>query len=89
MTTNTEVMLTMVFNDRRLWTRVLNRVSRMAAVRVEIVRGRLSSEGCWFNIKVSGKTWAVEQAVDVLRPWTNFERRTFTRPRLKSLIQKG
>jgi len=31
----------------------------------------------------------VEQAVDVLRPWTNFERRTFTRPRLKSLIQKG
>lgn len=89
MDANTEVLLTTVFNDRRDWTMVLDRMFKMAAVRVEIVRGRLSAKGCWFNIKVSGKTWAVEQAVDVLRPWTNFERRTFTRPRLKSLIQKG
>ncbi len=89
MSANTEVTLTMVFNDRRDWTRVLDRMLKMAAVRVEIVRGRLSAQGCWFNIKVSGKTGAVEQAVDTIRPWTNFERRIFARPRLKNLIHKG
>ena len=89
MNENTEVMLTLVFNDRRDWTRVLDRMFKMEAVRVEIIRGRLSAQVCWFNIKISGKTGTVEQAVDAIRPWTNFERRIFAKPRLKSLIHKG
>jgi hypothetical protein len=89
MNANTEVMLTLVFSDRRDWIRVLDRVFKMAAVRVEIVRGRVSAQGCWFNIKISGKTGAVEQAVDTIHPWTNFERRVFARPRLKNLVLKG
>ncbi|HVR86045.1 MAG TPA: hypothetical protein VMU54_17115 [Planctomycetota bacterium] len=89
MDANQEVMLTMVFHDRRDWTMVLDRMFKMAAVRVEIIRGRLSAQSCWFNIKISGKTGAVEQAVDTIRPWTNFERRSFARPRLKNLIHKG
>ncbi|HLY12091.1 MAG TPA: BMC domain-containing protein [Planctomycetota bacterium] len=88
MDANTEVLLTTVFNDRRDWTMVLDRMFKMAAVRVEIVRGRLSAKGCWFNIKVSGKSGAVEQAVDTIRPWTSVERRSVARPRLKNLIHK-
>jgi hypothetical protein len=65
-----EVRLTVVFGDRRNSLHVLDRIFRSEGVAVELLRGRLSEEGAWFDLKVRGAARVVERVVDYSRAWS-------------------
>jgi hypothetical protein len=65
-----EVRLTLVFDDRRISMLVLDRIFRSDDVAVELLRGRLSEESVWFDLKVRGAARGVERVVEFSRPWS-------------------
>lgn len=64
------VTLTMVFNSRRVSTMVLNELFRTSAVKVQMLRGRLSARTGWFELLVEGEARAVECVVAYCNPWS-------------------
>lgn len=70
METQKEVTLTLFFEDRRVSTMVLHEMFRTGAVNVEILRGRLSAQFSWFELRLRGEARAVECVVEYSSPWS-------------------
>ena len=49
-----EMILTVVFNDRRVTGMILNQILQTPSVKVEIVRGRLNAQSAWFELRIQG-----------------------------------
>jgi hypothetical protein len=70
METRSERPLTVVFNSRRISSMVLHQLLQIKAVKVEILRGRLSARTAWFELKLQGEPRAIERVVQYCDPWS-------------------
>lgn len=65
----TVLHLEVQFPDRSLAKPVLREISENADLAVNILRGRVSEEGAWFDVEVSGDDRRIEELLRLSRKW--------------------